>query len=70
MVWGIWADSVSIPLFILKPYKTPLLHAASESEAGRVWRYQEKHVLGHLEKTTKMINSLGNSPHNERSKRI
>ena len=35
MVLAIQADSVSIPPFIRKPYKTPLLlHAASEAEVG------------------------------------
>ena len=34
MFLAIQADSVSIPLFISKPYKTPLLYAASEAEVG------------------------------------
>lgn len=34
MVLAIQADSVSIPLFIPKPYKTPLPYAASETEVG------------------------------------
>lgn len=62
MVLGILAESVSIPLFIPKENKNPLLlHSAREAEVGWGQRYQVKHILEHLERTTKMIKCLENS---------